>query len=242
MGFNYGPGGIDCVAATPGYHNDSIYFDGTITGSISRANYTGLWLTTYANANHTLKFNDYEVLNETGQNISTITTYPYFIHTWNVTDKVSTSGNSAWFDRGANAYPAWSLSALVVEKTGTGVPNVVVTQNNVSFGNISKGGTREIIASLTLTNTGTAAANIVATFTTSSGTVYGLTNATINVIGGSNFSVGPNLGEKPLSNANIPTAISTLAAGATVSYDAILLVPADQVEGDYAGTVQLTWS
>ncbi len=126
--------------------------------------------------------------------------------------------------------------------SGAGVPDVSVTQNNVSFGNITRGGTREIIASLTLNNTGTAAASIVAKFINSSGATYGLTNATINVIGGSNFSIGLNGSEQKLSDADALTFISTLAAGDTVSYDAILIVPADQVEGDYAGTVQITWS
>ena len=119
MGFNYQTGGINCVEDTPGYDNDSIYFNGTITGNISRANYTGLWLTANPDNDHVLKFNNQEVLDASGDNISTITTYPFFLHTWNVTDNVSTSGNNAWFDRGDNNWVSWSLSALVVEKTGS---------------------------------------------------------------------------------------------------------------------------
>ena len=119
MGFNYQIGGINCVEDTPGYDNDSIYFNGTITGNISRANYTGLWLTANPDNDHVLKFNNQEVLDASGDNISTITTYPFFLHTWNVTDNVSTSENNAWFDRGDNNWVSWSLSALVVEKTGS---------------------------------------------------------------------------------------------------------------------------
>jgi hypothetical protein len=135
-----------------------------------------------------------------------------------------------------------SNAFLVINYTsGVPGPNVVVTQNNVSFGGITKGGTREILVSLTLTNTGTAAADIEAKFITHSGAIYGLTNAT-NVIGGSNFSIGINGSERQLSDLDVQTPISTLDYNATVDYDAILLVPADQVEGDYAGTVQITWS
>ena len=135
-----------------------------------------------------------------------------------------------------------SNAFLVINYTsGAPAPNVVVTQKNVSFGGITKGGTREILVSLTLQNTGTAPADIEAKFITNSGAIYGLTNAA-NVIGGSNFSIGINESEKPLSDADVQTPISTLAADDTVDYDAILLVPADQVAGDYGGTVQLTWS
>jgi len=140
-----------------------------------------------------------------------------------------------------------SNAFLVINYTsGAPGPNVVVIQNNVSFGGIIKGGTREILVSLTLQNTGTAAADIEAKFITNySGAIYGLTNATINVIGGSNFSIGTNDNETALYNngTDKPLGIDNrVPAGGTVDYDAILLVPADQIVGDYAGTVQITWS
>ena len=164
----------------------------------------------------------------------------YFdIDIWNVTNYADSS-NSAYFHRANDDYVSWMLSVLTVE-TSSGAANVVVTQNDVSFGNINKGGTAEILTSLTLTNTGDAPASIEAKFITSSGATYGLINAT-NVIGGSNFSIGPDEGETALKNGNTSTSISTLAPGATVDYDAILYVPTAQVEGDYLGTVQITWS
>lgn len=161
------------------------------------------------------------------------------IDIWNVTAYAGSS-NYAYFHRDNDNFVSWMLSVLTAE-TSSGGANVAVTQNNVSFGNINKGGTAEIIASLNLTNTGDAPASIEAEFITSSGVTYGLINAT-NVIGGSNFSIGPNGNETALDNGDISTSISTLAPGDTVDYNAILYVPVAQVEGDYLGTVQITWS
>ena len=241
MGFNYQTGGINCVEDTPGYDNDSIYFPGTITGDISRAEYTGLWLTANPDKFQILKFNDQEVLNASGNNISDMTVYPYFLHTWDVTDKLTTSGNNAWFDRGDNPWVAWSFSALVVEKTGGGVPNVAVTVNNVSFSTVVAGSTNEIPISLTLNNTGNASALIKAVFTTSNGTVYGLNGTSTNIIPGNNFKLGPNGNEMFLSSTTIETSICTLGAGQTLHYDAILIVPPGQTADDYLGTIQLSW-
>ena len=242
MGFNYGAQGINCVADTPAYQNDTIYFDGPIAGNISRANYTGLWLTAHTNSNHILKFNNQEILDESGNNISTITEYPFFLHTWNVTDKISTSGNTAWFDLGDNAYISWSLSALVVEKTGSGLPNVAVTVNNASFSTGVAGSTNEIPISLTLTNTGSASANIEAVFTTNDGTgVYGLDGSGTNIIPGNNFKLGPDGNEKFLTSTTTRTPICTLGAGQTLNYTAILIVPPGQSADDYTGTIELSW-
>jgi hypothetical protein len=172
-----------------------------------------------------------------------LTAQIYFdIDIWNVTAYTGSSSNSAYFNRSTDSFVGWMLSVLTAETSGAAPgPNVVVTRNNVSFGNITRGGTREILASLTLQNTGTASANIQAKFINSSGATYGLVNAS-NVIGGSNFSIGPNTYETALSNGNFQTAISTLAPGATVNYDAILHVPIAQTQGNYAGTVEITWS
>lgn len=161
------------------------------------------------------------------------------IDIWNVTAYAGSS-NYAYFHRDGDPFVSWMLSVLTAE-TSSGAANVVVTQNDVSFGNINKGDTAEILTSLTLENTGDAPASIEAKFITSSGATYGLINAT-NVIGGSNFSIGPDGSETALDNGDISTSISTLAPGATVDYDAILYVPAAQVDGDYLGTVQITWS
>ena len=241
MGFNYQTGGINCIGDTPGYDNDFIYFPGTITGDFSRAEYTGLWLTANPDKSQILKFNDQEVLNASENNISDMTVYPYFLHTWDVTDKLTASGNNAWFDRGDNPWVAWSFSALVVEKTGSGVPNVAVTVNNVSFSTVVAGSTNEIPISLTLNNTGNASASIKAVFTTSNGTVYGLNGTSPNIIPGNNFKLGPNGNEKFLTSTTIETSICTLGAGQTLHYDAILIVPPGQTADDYLGTIQLSW-
>ena len=241
MGFNYQTGGIACVGYTPGYDSDSIYFNGTITGDIHKVNYTALWLTASDNKHQILKFNDQVVLDQSGDNFSTIAEYPFYLHTWDVTNKVSTSGNTVFFDRGINDWVSWSLSALVVEKTGSGVPNVAVTVNNVSFSTVVAGSTNEIPISLTLNNTGNASALIKAVFTTSNGTVYGLNGTSPNIIPGNNFKLGPDGNEKFLTSTTIETSICTLGAGQTLHYDAILIVPPGQSADDYLGTIQLSW-
>lgn len=211
MGFNYQTGGIACIGDTPGYDSDSIYFNGTITGDIHKVNYTALWLTASDNKFQTLKFNDQEVLDQSGDNFSTIAEYPFFLHTWDVTNKVSTSGNTVFFDRGINEWIAWSLSALVVEKTGSGVPNVAVTVNNASFSTVAAGSTNEIPISLTLENTGTASALIEAVFTTNDGGVYGLDGSGTNIIPGNSFKLGPDGSEQTLTSTTARTPICTLA-------------------------------
>ena len=242
MGFNYQTGGIGCIEDTPGYDSDSIYFNGTITGDIQKVDYTALWLTASDNKHQILKFNDQEVLDQSGDNFSTIVEYPYFLHTWDVTNKVSTSGNTVFFDRGINEWVSWSLSALVVEKTGSGVPNVAVTVNDPSFSTVVAGSTNEIPISLTLNNTGNASANIEAVFTTNDGIgVYGLDGSDTNIISGNNFKLGPDGNEKFLTSTIIETSICTLGAGQTLHYDAILIVPPGQTADDYLGTIQLSW-
>lgn len=241
MGFNYQTGGIACIGDTPGYDSDSIYFNGTITGDIHKVNYTALWLTASDNKFQILKFNDQEVLDQSGDNFSTIAEYPFFLHTWDVTNKVSTSGNTVFFDRGINEWIAWSLSALVVEKTGSGVPNVAVTVNNASFSTVAAGSTNEIPISLTLENTGTASALIEAVFTTNDGGVYGLDGSGTNIIPGNSFKLGPDGSEQTLTSTTARTPICTLAPGQTLDYDAILIVPPGQSADDYTGTIQLSW-
>jgi len=241
MGFNYQTGGIACIGDTPGYDSDSIYFNGTITGDIHKVNYTALWLTASDNKFQILKFNDQEVLDQSGDNFSTIAEYPFFLHTWDVTNKVSTSGNTVFFDRGINEWIAWSLSALVVEKTGSGVPNVAVTVNNASFSTVAAGSTNEIPISLTLENTGTASALIEAVFTTNDGGVYGLDGSGTNIIPGNSFKLGPDGSEQTLTNTTIRTPICTLGAGQTLNYTAILIVPPGQSADDYTGTIELSW-
>jgi len=128
------------------------------------------------------------------------------------------------------------------EVGGGGVPNVVVTVHNTSFGNMLAGDSTEINISLTLNNTGTAAATIDAVFKTNVGAVYGLLNGTSsNIIPGNNFELGQDTDEKALTNSTTKTFISTLPAGATVDYDAILTVPAGQAADDYSGIVELSW-
>ncbi|HID19447.1 MAG TPA: hypothetical protein EYP28_00680 [Methanophagales archaeon] len=122
-----------------------------------------------------------------------------------------------------------------------GVPNVAVTVNTTGFGNVLAGNSTEILVSLILNNTGSVPADIKAVFKTNvSGAVYGLMNGTSeNIIPGNNFKLGPDGSETALTNTTTTTLISTLAAGANETYDAILIVPAGQAADDYDGIVEL---
>lgn len=118
-------------------------------------------------------------------------------------------------------------------------PNVVVTVNNASFGTMLAGNRQELNVSLTLNNTGTVDANITAVFKTDVSSVYGLNGTGENIIQGTNFELGPDGDEKALTNTTAKTVISTILAGETVDYDAILAVPAGQAADDYRGIVEL---
>jgi hypothetical protein len=122
------------------------------------------------------------------------------------------------------------------------VPNVAVVVNNAGFSTVLAGSTNEIPISLTLTNTGTASANIEAVFTTNDGSsIYGLNGTGTNIIPGDNFKLGPDGSEQTLTSTTTRTLICTLDAGQTLDYDAILIVPAGQSADDYLGTIQLSW-
>lgn len=122
------------------------------------------------------------------------------------------------------------------------VADITVTVNDASFSNILAGSTNEIPISLTLTNTGTASANIEAVFTTNDGSgVYGLDGSGTNIIPGDNFKLGPDGSEQTLTSTTTRTPICTLGAGQTLNYDAILIVPSGQSADDYLGTIQLSW-
>ena len=124
----------------------------------------------------------------------------------------------------------------------SGVANVAVTMNNTVFSNVLAGSTNEIPISLTLTNTGTAPANIEAVFTTNDGSsIYGLNGTGTNIIPGNNFKLGPDGSEQTLTSTTTGTLICTLGAGQTLDYNAILIVPPGQTPDDYMGTIQLSW-
>lgn len=121
----------------------------------------------------------------------------------------------------------------------TPAPNVAVTVNNASFGTMLAGNRQELNVSLTLNNTGTVDANITAVFKTNVTGTYGLNGTGENIIPGNYFELGPDENEIALTNTTAKTVISTLPAGETVTYDAILKVPAGQAADDYSGIVEL---
>ena len=96
-----------------------------------------------------------------------------------------------------------------------------------------------------LNNTGNINATVKAKFTTNVSTTYGLVNST-NVIGGSNFSLRADDDSinTTLSDAGNDVTLSyeVPADGAWHNYDAWLDVPASMPDGEYAGTVRLTFS
>jgi hypothetical protein len=166
-----------------------------------------------------------------------------------------TSNTSIWSGHDGDRYIRYKafLNTSDVGKTPTvskvgvtyselgGVQNVTVTVHNVSFGNVLAGDNTEIHISLTLNNTGDAPATIEAVFKTNVSGVYGLNGTASNIIPGNYFMLGQDGNETALTNTTTKTFISTLPAGATVDYDAILIVPAGKAADDYSGIVELSW-
>lgn len=132
-----------------------------------------------------------------------------------------------------------SYSASVVTS------DVIVTPVNTAFGDILAGTSKEITDSLTLSNSGGAAANVDAKFTTpTGGPTYGLVSGA-DVMGGSNFQIGTDMNEVTLDDIGtdiVLGASNQVPAGGSASYDAILAVPSGQAAGSYEGTIQLTFT
>ena len=149
----------------------------------------------------------------------------------------------------ALATPAVMAENVGYSATVTTPANVYIYFANGQFGTILAGTSTEITNSLTLTNSGTAAADVSARFTSNVGTTYGLVETTLTyVIEGTNFYIGTNGNEVPLNNVNvgypnIPLGPSNQVPGlGSVNYDAALGVPTGQPPGVYTGNVELTYT
>lgn len=122
--------------------------------------------------------------------------------------------------------------------------NTVLTVNDAAFSDLATGASDEITGSLTLTNTGNAAASVDAAFTTSYNSVFGFVAGT-DVIGASNFQLGTDSNEVALLDSGATQALgvsNNVAANSSVNYDAILAIPQGQPAAAYSGTVELTFS
>jgi hypothetical protein len=122
--------------------------------------------------------------------------------------------------------------------------DMVVAPINTAFGDLLAGASKELSSSLNLTNSGGAAADVDAKFTTNVSGLYGLVSGT-DVIGAGNFSIGTDGNEDALNDAGSDTALglnNQVPAGSSVYYDAILTVPASQAVGSYTGNVRLTFT
>lgn len=124
--------------------------------------------------------------------------------------------------------------------------NIVVAQVNTAFGELLAGASKELSPSLNLTNSGGAAADVDAKFTSTTATpsTYGLVSGT-DVIGGSNFQIGTDGNEVALNDAGSDIELgpyNQVPAGSSVDYDAILTVPGSQAVGSYTGNVRLTFT
>ena len=126
----------------------------------------------------------------------------------------------------------------------------VAPTGGLNFGDLLVGATKEIPGSLTLTNTGGAAADVSAKFTTSvvaDTAPYGLVSGS-SVIDGTNFWIGTGTGvqlastydDTELESVNQVPANDGTNDGVVV-YNAILNVP-DTAEGSYSGNVLLTFT
>ncbi|MCZ7383105.1 MAG: right-handed parallel beta-helix repeat-containing protein [Candidatus Methanoperedens sp.] len=139
------------------------------------------------------------------------------------------------------AYTGWTpttsvgYSALVA--TGQ---NTYVQSTNGTFGLLLKGQSKIINNSVVLNNTGDIAAKVEARFNDSISGDYGLVSG-INLLNATNFALGIPSALMPLSNLGTDVQVAVAPPGVT-ALDARLGVPSDAVEGDYSGTVVLTFS
>lgn len=118
--------------------------------------------------------------------------------------------------------------------------NTTLTVNAAAFGDMTRGSTGEINNSLTFVNDGDIDAAVDAMFKTSVNGTFGMVKLS-DTIPADRFSLGPDGAEIPLLNDGSSKYISTIPAGTTVGYDAILGVPVDAVSGAYSGDVQITY-
>ena len=134
-------------------------------------------------------------------------------------------------------------------EVSSGQSTTITATPDVTFGTLDPGTSDNTIPdSFQLTNVGNADATVNAKFTTFNATssIYGLTNASLDAIGGANFSMElTGVGYTDLKN----TDTDTLIASSNVAADAVadvwnvqLDIPAGTPAAIYTGTVQLTFA
>ena len=120
---------------------------------------------------------------------------------------------------------------------GISVPDVVLTIQNNTFGNLRRGANLSLDPSFTLENQGTGDAKVQAYFTSNYNGLHGMVNDTY-VIGGSNFTISGF----PLTDDGTAVEFeSLLLAGEKTAYNTNLKVPENQVSGGYLGVVELIY-
>ena len=121
------------------------------------------------------------------------------------------------------------------------ISNIIITTINTSFGTVIPYSTYDIIDSLNIRNNGSGApsSDIYAKFITNIGRDYGLMSGS-EIINASYFELNNTAFNTDGSNVTI-LLNDTLVAGFNGNISARLNVPAWQTQGDYNGTIRLSW-
>ena len=114
--------------------------------------------------------------------------------------------------------------------------NVSIDVLNTSFGEMLPGATNSLTPSFTLTNDGLLDARVDAAFTTFEGIIYGF-------IGGSVIPAKQlKINNIALNDDGNDNQVTTASSKDTTTYNTDLDMPALQEAGNYAGTIELTFS
>ena len=135
-------------------------------------------------------------------------------------------------------------SSDIVDYSATvvGGQNTVIQLSNGGFGSLSRGGSKTITNSVTLSNIGDASAKVEARFIdTLDGITFGLISGGVEVIPANNFRLGLAEFLVPLSESGTNVEVVTAPVGLTY-LDAELTIPATQMSGIYTGSIVLTFS
>ena len=140
-------------------------------------------------------------------------------------------------DGGYPINPFTESGSISVGNVVDNVPNVALTINETTFGNIAAGASKTLDPSFTLENQGTSDVKVHAYFTSNFSGIHGMVSDA-NVIGGSNFTIS---GISLTDDGTVTNIDPLLFMGELTKYNATLKIPEDQKSGAYLGVVEIIY-